>query len=137
MDRISNGDSIERTTESTEKDFLFNDFSTADTIIKLKPSNQLIFAHSSILSKSPFFDACKNFKESNGYIEITTPSGTTASFSSCIEYLYFCDSESTPEKSIFMKFVKSIFFADIYIDAMFLQLDNLMKLCTQWFFCLI
>ena len=65
---------------------LFNDYSTADTIIKLKPSNQLIFSHSTILSKSPFFEACKNFKESNGYLEITPQCPFTAA--ECIEFLY-------------------------------------------------
>ena len=134
MEKVSNVELVDK----EARPLLFNDYSTADTIIKLKPSNQLIFAHSSIISKSPFFEACKNFKESNGYIEITPPSESTTSTLLCIEFLYSYDSDLVNATSDIDHHVKSIiqskFFADVFITAMYLQIDHLLKLCYERYF---
>ena len=130
----------ESVTHSNSETLNFNDYSTADTIIKLKPSNQLIFAHYSIISKSPLFEACKNFKDSNGYIEITPPSESTTSTLLCIEFLYSYDSDlvnATSGIDHVKSIIQSKFFADIFITAMYLQIDHLLKLCYERYFSFI
>ena len=110
---------------------VFNDMSTADTIIKLKPSNQLLYAHSTILSKSPFFEACKNFKESNGYIEITPPCISTAA--ECIEFLYLDSLEGNTSdlSDLIVLHIRSKFFADVFRNAVYLQIDGIIKICYE------
>ena len=129
------GDVPASTLESlSERPQLFNDYSTADMIIKLKPSNQLIYAHSSILSKSPFFEACKNFKESNGngYIEITPPCVSTAA--ECIEFLYFESSDATAAPLVKLKsIIRSQNFSNVYRNAVFLQIDGIVKVCEEMY----
>jgi hypothetical protein len=64
----------------------FNDFTTADMVVRVLPDGPSLFLNTSIVHINPVFASFQNFAEAKGYADIKTPDPETCAF--VIECLY-------------------------------------------------
>jgi len=103
-----------------------NDVATADLILRVVPTNEILFCHKAVLQKNPYFASFEKFAEANGYAEIDPPDSETFAF--CIEFLY--RAEDTHE--LYQEIVSShlrLKFGSIMQNAAYFMMQELLDKC--------